>query len=107
MGKSSPPPPPEPPSPAEIAAANIETAEHIQRLQRAMEFGEEMLRREVDDAGNVTRYERVKTDAPTGSEPVYDTEMIQISGPEVLLVGERGEHQNVVRFDKMGVLRRA
>ena len=39
------PSPPPAPTPTEIGAANAETAEHLSRLQRAMQFGEPMLRK--------------------------------------------------------------
>jgi len=42
MGKSSPPPAPTPPTAAEISTANVESAKGLTRLQRAMQFGEEL-----------------------------------------------------------------
>ena len=44
MGKSSPPPAPTPPSPADIAAANTESAQAMMELQRAMQFGDEVMK---------------------------------------------------------------
>ena len=44
MGKPDVPPTPTAPTASEIAAANIETAEHMAKLSRAMEFGEELMR---------------------------------------------------------------
>lgn len=51
LNKGTLPPPPPKPTPAEISAANSETAEHLSRLQRSMQFGEPMLKkgyRQVD-----------------------------------------------------------
>ena len=45
------PTPPAPPTPAEIAAANAQTAEHLTRLQRSMQFGEPMLRKGFREEG--------------------------------------------------------
>ena len=64
MGKGSAPAPPPPPTPQEIADANVTTAEHMARLTRAMEFGEELLKSTRNEDGSSVRYERVATDIP-------------------------------------------
>ena len=51
LNKGTPPPPPPPPTPTQIAAGNAETAEHVTRLQRAMQFGEPMLRKGFKEEG--------------------------------------------------------
>ena len=66
MGKPSVPEAPTPPTASEIAAANIETAEHMAKLSRAMEFGEELMRDVRSEDGSRIKYEKVKTDGPTG-----------------------------------------
>ena len=107
MGKPSVPTPPTPPSQQEIAAATADTAEHMARLQRAMEFGEEMLLHEVADDGTITRYEKTKTEIPTGYEPVYSDEEIKLSGPASVIV-DRADHRyrngRTVDFDDSGNL---
>jgi len=109
MGKPSVPTPPTPPSQQEIAEATAETAEHMARLQRAMEFGEEMLLHEVADDGTTTRYEKTKTEIPTGYEPVYSDEEIQVRGPASIVV-DRADRRyrdgtgRTVDFDDSGNL---
>ena len=108
MGKPSVPTPPTPPSQQEIAAATADTAEHMARLQRAMEFGEEMLLHEVADDGTITRYEKTQTEIPTGYEPVYSDEEIQVRGPASIVV-DRAEYRyrgtgRTVDFDGSGNL---
>jgi hypothetical protein len=84
MGKGSAPAAPTPPTAQEIAAANAETAEHLARLTRAMEFGEELLKSTREEDGSSVRYERVATDIPTGYEPLYSEEVINTSGPQTI-----------------------
>ena len=108
MGKPSVPTPPTPPSQQEIAAATADTAEHMARLQRAMEFGEEMLLHEVADDGTITRYEKTQTEIPTGYEPVYSDEEIQVRGPASIVV-DRADYRyrgtgRTVDFDGSGNL---
>ena len=62
MGKSSPPPAPTPPSATEIAAANTDTAVATSQLQRAMQFGDEVMK---------DGYVREKLGIPQGAERVY------------------------------------
>ena len=54
MGKPSVPAQPTPPSQQEIANATAETAEHRARRQRAMEFGEPLLKHISNDDGSST-----------------------------------------------------
>ena len=75
MGKSSPPPAPTPPTSSEISAANIESAKGLKRLERAMQFGEELTKE---------GYVRQQLDVPEGAEPVYDYQDVQTSMPEYL-----------------------
>ena len=84
MGKGSAPAPPTPPTAQEIADANIETAEHMAKLSRAMEFGEELLKSTRNEDGSSVRYERLATDIPTGYEPIYTEEAIDTSGPQTI-----------------------
>jgi len=88
MGKPSTPEPPTPPTASEIAAANIETAEHMAKLSRAMEFGEELMRDVRNADGSRIKYEKVATDVPTGYEPVYSNETVNTSGPSDFSVGQ-------------------
>tara|TARA_R110000824_G_scaffold163434_2_gene339184 strand:- start:2624 stop:4996 length:2373 start_codon:yes stop_codon:yes gene_type:complete len=81
MGKPSIPEAPAAPTPAEISAANVQTAEHMAKLSRAMEFGEELMRDVRNENGSRVKYEKVKTDVPTGYEPQYSNESINTSGP--------------------------
>jgi len=73
MGKSSPPTPPPPPSPTEISEANVDTAFATARLQRAMQFGDEVLK---------DGYVRENLGIPQGAERVYDTQTIRQDAPE-------------------------
>ena len=70
MGKSSPPPPPTPPTAQEISAANIESAKGLSRLQRAMQFGEPLLKE---------GYRAINVDRPSPeSTPLYETTTIDL-----------------------------
>ena len=91
MGKPSTPEPPTPPTAQEIAAANIETAEHMAKLSRAMEFGEELMRDVRQEDGSRVKYEKIATDVPTGYEPVYSNETVNTSGPSDFSV-EQGNY---------------
>ena len=51
LNKGTPPTPPPGPTVAQITAANAETAEHVTRLQRSMQFGEPMLRKGFREEG--------------------------------------------------------
>ena len=73
MGKSSPPPAPTPPSAQEIAAANVDTAVATSQLQRAMQFGDEVMK---------DGYVREKLGIPQGAERVYETQTIKQDAPE-------------------------
>ena len=81
MGKSSPPPAPTPPTASEISAANIESAKGLKRLERAMQFGEELTKE---------GYVRQQLDVPQGAEPVYDYQDVQTSMPEQLIDQHNG-----------------
>ena len=87
MGKGSTPTPPTPPTAQEVAAANVETAGHLARLHRAMEFGEEHLKHKTNEDGSSVRYERVSTDMPEGYRPVYSDTEISSSIPTSLSLG--------------------
>ena len=104
MGKGSAPTPPTPPSAQEIADANIETAEHMARLSRAMEFGEELLKSTRGEDGSSVRYERVATDIPTGYEPIYTEEAIDTSGPQTITYYDQSNNPVVVPVDSDGKL---
>jgi len=73
MGKSSPPPPPTPPSAAEISAANTDSARAMMELQRAMQFGDEVMKQ---------GYMREKLGVPQGATPVYSETMVASSAPK-------------------------
>ena len=91
MGKSSPPPAPTPPTAAEISTANVESAKGLTRLQRAMQFGEELTK---------DGYVRQELDVPEGATPEYSYQDVRVSMPEriknnsgqtVLEVGDDGK----------------
>jgi hypothetical protein len=112
MGKgSSAPAYPTPPSAQEIAAANAETAEHLARLTRAMEFGEELLKSTREEDGSSVRYERVATDIPTGFEPIYSEDIVKSSGPKSVRYQQEGARSDkpqdwtVVEVDDAGNLK--
>ena len=63
MGKSSPPPAPTPPTAAEISTANVESAKGLTRLQRAMQFGEELTKE---------GYVREGVPIPEGSTEIFE-----------------------------------
>jgi len=92
MGKSSPPPAPTPPSAAEISAANTESATAMMKLQRAMQFGEEMIK---------DGYLRQKTDIPEGAKPVHAYQTVKTYGPETININtiDRGGHNVTVKAD--------
>jgi hypothetical protein len=75
MGKSSPPPAPTPPSPAEISEANVDTAFATAQLQRAMQFGDEVMK---------DGYVREKLGIPQGAERVYETQIVKQDAPETI-----------------------
>jgi len=81
MGKPSIPKAPAAPTPAQISDANVQTAEHMAKLSRAMEFGEELMRDVRSEDGSRVKYEKVKTDVPTGYEPQYSNQAVNTSGP--------------------------
>ena len=76
MGKQDPPAAPTPPSAAEISAANVETATAMQELQRAMQFGGEVLK---------DGYVLEELDVPEGSKPVYSTQEIRTTMPKFIM----------------------
>ena len=80
MGKSSPPPAPTPPSPADIAAANTESAQAMMELQRAMQFGDEVMKQ---------GYMRESLGVPTGATPVYSSETVRTTGPKEIYQKDR------------------
>ena len=91
MGKSSPPPPPTPPSAAEISAANTDSARAMMKLQRAMQFGEEMMK---------DGYLRQKTDIPEGGKPVHTYQDVRTYGPkEIQIPTVDGGHNLTVKAD--------
>ena len=92
MGKSSAPAPPTPPSATEIAAANTESARAMMKLQRAMQFGEEMMK---------DGYLRQKTDIPEGAKPVHAYQTVKTYGPETININtiDRGGHNVTVKAD--------
>ena len=106
MGKPSVPAAPTPPSQREIAEATVETAGHMARLQRAMEFGEELLKHKTNEDGSGVRYERVATDIPTGYKPVYSDQEVKTSGPQTVTyrTGDRrsGYRSHSVKIDSDG-----
>ena len=104
MGKPSTPEPPTPPTASEIAAANIETAEHMAKLSRAMEFGEELMRDVRNEDGSRVKYEKVATDVPTGYEPVYSNETVNTSGPSDFSFrsGNRGQYKTESEINSDG-----
>ena len=73
MGKSSPPPAPTPPTAAEISKANVDTAFATSKLQKAMQFGDEVMK---------DGYVREKLGIPQGAERVYETQTIKQDAPE-------------------------
>jgi len=80
MGKSSAPPAPTPPSPADIAAANTESAQAMMELQRAMQFGDEVMKQ---------GYMRESLGVPTGATPVYSSETVKTTGPKEIYQQDR------------------
>ena len=90
MGKGSAPAAPTPPSAAEISAANVETATAMQELQRAMQFGGEVLK---------DGYVLEKLDVPEGSKPVYSTQDIRTTMPEFIMDAGKGRPRLKVGSD--------
>ncbi len=82
MGKSSPPPAPTPPTAAEISAANIESAKGLTRLQRAMQFGEELTK---------DGYVREGVPIPEGSIEIFEDVTTTEAAPQSL------EHNGAMR----------
>jgi len=96
MGKSSPPTPPPPPSPTEISEANVDTAFATARLQRAMQFGDEVLK---------DGYVRENLGIPQGAERVYDTQTIRQDAPEKISVtNNRGRTTDYYKVNEDGSL---
>ena len=89
MGKSGQPTPPPPPSATDISAANVEAAKGLTRLQRAMEFGEELLK---------DGYVKQDTAIPEGNKPIYSSQTIYTSGPSSLAL----DSGSSVSIDKNG-----
>ena len=87
MGKPSIPTPPKPESSSQIAEATKETAEHMARLQNAMEFGDEMLKYSTAEDGSSVRYEVDKTEVPEGSAAKYEDQEVSAWGPTHMWVG--------------------
>ena len=75
MGKPDAPQAPPPPTIAETTAATVESAKVVARLQKAMEFGDEMMK---------DGYVHQKTEVPVGATPVYDTQEIKTTAPSYL-----------------------
>jgi len=78
MGKSSAPTPPPAPSASEIAVANTESARAMMELQRAMQFGDEVMKQ---------GYMREQLGVPQGATPVYSETKVDGSAPQY--VGHR------------------
>ena len=85
MGKSSAPAPPTPPSATEIAAANTESARAMMELQRAMQFGDEVMKQ---------GYMREKLGVPQGATPVYSETMISGSAPQYLALSRESPNRH-------------
>ena len=90
MGKSSPPPAPTPPSPAAISEANVDTAFATAQLQRAMQFGSEVMK---------DGYVREKLDVPEGAKPVYSSQDIRTTMPEFIMDEKKGRPRLKVGSD--------
>ena len=90
MGKSSAPPAPTPPSATEIAAANTESARAMMELQRAMQFGDEVMKK---------GYMREKLGVPQGATPVYSETIVSSSAPKHIYNSARGKNIFEVQSD--------
>ena len=88
MGKSSPPPPPTPPTAKEISAANIESAKGLTRLQRAMQFGEELTKE---------GYVREGVPIPEGSTEIFEDVTTTEAAPTTLT--DNGQYRVTVGAD--------
>ena len=88
MGKSSPPPPPTPPTAKEISAANIESAKGLTRLQRAMQFGEELTKE---------GYVREGVPIPEGSTEVFEDVTRTESAPTQM--ADNGQYRVTIGAD--------
>ena len=88
MGKSSPPPPPTPPTAKEISAANIESAKGLTRLQRAMQFGEELTKE---------GYVREGVPIPEGSTEIFEDVTTTEAAPTALT--DNGQYRVTVGAD--------
>ena len=85
MGKSSAPTPPPAPSASEIAAANTESARAMMELQRAMQFGDEVMKK---------GYMREKLGVPKGATPVYSEPLVSSSAPKYFALGDQPPSRN-------------
>ena len=88
MGKSSPPPPPTPPTAKEISAANIESAKGLTRLQRAMQFGEELTKE---------GYVREGVPIPEGSTEIFEDVTRTESAPTQM--ADNGQYRVTIGAD--------
>ena len=75
MGKPSAPQPPAAPTAKEISEANVDTAFATARLQKAMQFGGEVMK---------DGYVREELGIPQGAERVYETQIIKQDAPETI-----------------------
>ena len=75
MGKSSAPTPPPAPTSQEITAANVESAKGLSRLQRAMQFGEELTKE---------GYVREGASIPEGSTEIFEEVTTTETSPTIL-----------------------
>ena len=92
MGKPSVPTQPTPPTAQELSNATVETASHMAKLQRAMEFGEELLRDVTNEDGSRFKYDKVKTEITEGFKPVHESQTITASGPKQFRIGKSGSY---------------
>ena len=95
MGKSSAPAAPTPPSATEIAAANTESARAMMELQRAMQFGDEVMK---------SGYVRQELGIPQGATRVYDTQIIKQDAPASVGYAGKYQHENVYNVNEDGKL---
>ena len=102
MGKPSIPTPPKPESSSQIAEATKETAEHMARLQSAMEFGDEMLKYSTAEDGSSVRYEVDKAEVPKGSTAKYEDQEVTSWGPKAFRYHEPHRGWRTITFDGDG-----
>jgi len=93
MGKSSPPAQPTPPSAAEISAANTDSARAMMELQRAMQFGDEVMKK---------GYMREQLGIPKGATPVYSQTEVTGSAPQY--VGHKQFERRMFNVENDGTL---